>query len=67
MEFIKVASNNIESYCYENPDLYIKFLTGGTYKYKNVPNHVVFGFSVAESKGGYLSKNIKNYYDFEKI
>lgn len=67
MEFTNVVSSNIESYCYENGNLYIKFIKGGIYKYENVPDSVVSEFVNAESKGSYFSKNIKKSYNYSKV
>lgn len=67
IEFIKVKSSNIDSYCYNDGDLYIKFKTGIVYKYDKVEKAIVDSFITAESKGSYLHKLISKNYKYSII
>ena len=61
-----VVSSNIESIGYENSTLEIRFLSGGTYQYFAVPQHVYDELMAAESKGKYFASRIKDHYKFSK-
>jgi hypothetical protein len=54
-----VSSSNLESVGYENGTLEIRFHSGGTYQYSNVPEHVYQGLMGASSKGSYFDQHIK--------
>jgi len=47
--------------------LEIYFITGRIYRYLQVPAKVFTGMKKAISKGRYLNRYIKGFYDFEKI
>lgn len=63
MEWIKVASSNIDSYNYdeESEEFQVKFNSGHVYKYEGVPKSVVDDFERASSKGSFLNSNIKKF------
>ena len=74
MEMVKVVSGNIAEIGYEITefhvedtvpnigDLYIKFKSGTTYKYKSVPDGIWDLFREAESLGKYFAAEIKPVY-----
>ena len=67
----KVQSSMIAAYGYDENEqnLYIKFNSGGTYKYEPVSEKVVNAFIAAESKGKYFLANIKDFagYSYEQV
>jgi hypothetical protein len=54
-----VSSSNLESVGYENGTLEIRFHSGGTYQYSNVPEHVYQGLMGATSKGSCFRSTYK--------
>ncbi len=64
-----VQSSNIESIGYDQKaaTLEIKFHSGDTYQYANVPESVYTSLFNAESKGKYFQANIRGKYEFSKI
>ena len=62
-----VESSNIESIGYNEGNLYVKFHSGSTYQYSNVPEDVYVQFCNAESKGKFLNANIKEIYIYSRI
>lgn len=58
----KVSSSNVHSVGYDevNNNLYVKFLSGSTYIYYNVPHRHFIGLLNASSVGHYLHVYIKN-------
>ena len=52
-------SSNIKRIAYEEPILFVTFLSGGTYKYENVPVKTWELFKDAESKGKFFHADIK--------
>ena len=68
--FVIIAdSSSLNGYQYfpETEELLIKFKPKGVYVYRDVPLEVFWEFNAAESKGSFLSKNIKGVYQFEKV
>ena len=61
MEMIRVSSRDVESIGYSNNVLCVRFLSGGTYEYYNVPYDIYLAFMSASSKGGFVHKFLKNY------
>jgi len=64
-----VESSNINAVGY-NPvkqALYIRFNSGATYAYFDVPEHVHREFLAAESKGRFFANAVKDEYDYEKV
>lgn len=67
MNMIPVDSSNLSSVGYENGNLYIRFRSGSTYCYYNVPSNVYQKLLMSGSKGKYHAAHIKNYYSYTKI
>jgi hypothetical protein len=69
-EMIFVDSSNIEAIGYE-PDqneLHVRFLTGETYVYSEVPQDVFDQLVYSDSKGSYFNRFIKPVYtNFHKV
>lgn len=63
-----VSSSNVSSVGYdgETGTLYVAFKNGGTYRYMKVPEEIYEGLVKAESVGGYLAKNVKGTYTYQK-
>ncbi len=53
-------------YDYNSRTFVIKFKSGGTYHYFDVPATVVQAFEAAKSPGGFLASDIKPNFKFEK-
>ena len=68
-EMIPVSSSNIESigYVEQNQEVYVRFLKGGVYVYRGVPQHEFQNLLTAPSLGSYLHRNYKNVYPYERI
>ena len=66
---IPVSSSNIESigYVEQNQEVYVRFLKGGVYVYRGVPQHEFQNLLTAPSLGSYLHRNYKNVYPYERI
>jgi len=64
-----VDSSNIEAIGYDDQteELHVRFLSGGTYVYHQVPASVFNGLMNAASKGSYLNREIKDVYQFSKL
>lgn len=64
-----VDSSNIEAIGYNSDaqELYIQFLSGATYVYYGVPEHVYEEIMDAPSKGSYLNRVIKGVYEYAKL
>ena len=62
-----VDSSNVEAIGYDpaTQELYVQFLTSGTYVYLDVEESVFDEFLQAPSKGQYLNWNVKGRYQFE--
>lgn len=63
-----VDSSNIEAIGYKSDEqeLYVRFLSGATYVYYGVPEHVYEEIMGAPSKGSYLNRVIKGVYEYAK-
>lgn len=69
-EMIFVDSSNIEAIGYDptTRELHVRFLKSGeTYVYHEVEEWMFEDFMRADSKGSFLSTNIKGRYDFRKL
>ncbi len=62
----KVVSSNIEDIEHDGQTLTVKFKSGQTWRYFNVPSHVHNELLNAESIGGYLHRHIKQNYKGER-
>lgn len=69
IDMIQVSSSNVESIGYDENSqiLRVRFLTGATYDYINVPEFEFEQLKVAASVGSYLHRNIKNVYPYQRI
>lgn len=67
MRMTPVNSSNICSIGYENNTLYVRFNSGSTYAYFNVPETIYRGLMSASSHGSYLARNVKGIYAYRKI
>jgi hypothetical protein len=68
-EMIQVSSSNVAEIGYDESTqtVYVRFLNGSLYGYKNVPVHEFEGLKNAPSVGSYLHRNYKNVYPYERI
>lgn len=66
MKMIPVSSSDLSSVGYEDDTLYIRFNSGATYYYRNVPESVYINLMNAPSKGKYFHAHIKGVYPFGK-
>ena len=68
-EMIPVESSNVESIGYdqENQIVYVRFLNGSLYIYKEVPEYEFENLLNAPSIGSYIHSNFKNVYPYERI
>ncbi len=64
-----VDSTNVEAIGYDGNklELHVRFLSGSSYVYFDVPETVFEEFLRTSSKGGYLNDNIKGVYSFAKL
>lgn len=67
MKLTEVVSSNVKAIGYDeaNKELYVEY-RGGTYVYENVPSVVYDGLVSAESKGQYMNKNVKGFFNYRK-
>lgn len=64
-----VSSSNVAELGYdlETKTVYVRFLNGTLYIYKNVPINEYNGLLNAPSIGSYLHRNLKGVYPYERI
>lgn len=69
IKMIPVSSSNVESVGYDeaNQIVYVRFLSGSLYIYKNVNRNEFDGLLNAPSVGSYLHRNLKNVYPYQRI
>lgn len=67
MKMNHVVSSDLESVGYEDGTLYIRFHSGGTYRYSGVPVSVYRGLMSAASHGKYFHANVKGLYPYARI
>jgi hypothetical protein len=67
-EMVFVDSVSIEAVGYDNDsqELHVKFVSGETYVYFDVPSPVFDAFVSAASKGSFFNREIKPAYRFAK-
>ena len=67
-EMFYVDSSNVEAIGYdeEAQELHVRFLSGGTYIYHEVPKDVFEDLRVASSTGSFLNRVVKGVYGFTK-
>lgn len=68
-EMTPVQSSNIASVGYDDVTLtvFVQFLNGTIYIYKEVPQFEFENLKAAASVGSYLHRNFKNVYAYERI
>ncbi len=68
-EMQQVTSSNVESIGYdENSELlYVHFLNGSTYVYKNVPKVIYEQLINSPSIGSYMHRNIKGLFPCDRV
>lgn len=64
-----VSSSNLEAVGYDSPSetLAVRFKSGRIYQYFDVPKHIHASLMAAESKGGYLNREIKGAYRYARV
>jgi len=65
-----VESSNIQALAYDGVFMYVRFLSGGIYRYGNVPESVYQELLNAESVGGSFHRLIKknpDKYPYQKL
>lgn len=63
---IPVKSSNIEAVHHDGQHLTVKFKSGATWKYHDVPSNVFAELLGAKSVGGYFAANVRNAYKAAK-
>lgn len=69
LNLLEVESSTIKALGYLSSAkvLEVEFVSGGRYRYFDVPQEVYNQFLLTESKGRYLASHIKNNFEYEKI
>lgn len=64
-----VSSSNLEAVGYDSRSetLAVRFKSGRTYQYFDVPENIHADLMDAESKGGYLNREIKGTYRYARV
>lgn len=67
--FTSFTSTNIASARYNSDEqlLEVSFVSGTTYHYYDVPQHVADGFEGAGSKGEYFARHIKGHFRYSRL
>jgi hypothetical protein len=68
VEGLKMKSSQIDEVAYDKAEmmLYVKFVRGAWYSYRNVPEEAYRGFLTAPSAGKYFAKEVKGKYEYAK-
>lgn len=66
IEMLPVNSSNIVAVGWDNDDLYVKY-NSGVYVYSGVDKYLFEQLLQAESKGRFLSEEIKPVYKYKKL
>jgi KTSC domain len=69
VEWVRVKSKMLSAVAYNNDwhQLYLKFLSGDIYCYREVPLRRFEELLAADSKGKYCRRHILNRYSYERI
>lgn len=69
MDMLPVISSNLDSVGYDamSKTLYVRFHSGKSYSYSNVPESVYRGLMEASSKGRYFAANIRDSYQYTPL
>lgn len=64
-----VDSSSIAAIGYDATEqtLWVRFITGATYRYRDVPAATYEQFTRAESKGRYFNSEIRNAFSFTRM
>lgn len=62
-----VNSSNIESLGHDGSDTWIRFKSGGLYRYSGVPENVHQDFVAADSKGSFFRQHLAGKYKHSKV
>lgn len=64
-----VSSSNVASIGYNPEDkvLVVEYHSGGVYNYYDVEQHVYESLMLASSKGGFIARNIKGRYSYDRV
>ena len=67
-EWVEVESSNIASigYVSETNGLLVRFKSGNTYTYSDVPKDIYDEFVNSKSKGKYFAEHIKEVFEYHK-
>ncbi len=62
-------SSTVAAFRYDRKfrELYVRFVSGATYRYSQVPGHIAEGMFLAASLGKYHAQNIKKKFSFRKL
>lgn len=65
----KVSSSNVEAIGFDKTtsSLYVRYIGGKVYRYKDVPELVWRGLKLAQSKGSFLQTYVKGYFQYEVV
>lgn len=69
MHWTPVSSTNVHSHAY-NPDtreLHVRFHSGHTYTYADVPPETADGLTHADSAGKFVNDNLKGVYEYKRV
>ncbi len=64
-----LTSSNLSAYSYDKTSetLRIRFVSGRTYEYSDVPASVVSSLASAGSAGSYFNTNIRNSFSYQRM
>lgn len=62
-----VESSNLESVGHDGMNLFVRFKNGSIYVYFHVPKALYQELLAADSKGNFLSKHVKDAFQYERI
>lgn len=67
LTMVKVESSQVDSIGHDGSTLTVKFKTGGTYQYADVPAETLAAVMVSKSVGAFLHAHIKPKYKATKV
>lgn len=65
--YTPVESSNVAAVAWHGGDLFVRFHSGGTYRYEGVPRGVFESLLAAPSKGKFLAAHVKGRYEYAKV
>jgi hypothetical protein len=60
-------SSQVAAAAHDGSDLFVRFMSGGVYKYHRVPQGLFVELLRSPSKGGFIAKHVKGAYEYERI